>query len=129
MFLTFSKKKELSERIDSEYIEFQYCRLKKDTKLSEITEGEVSFGLTDSLYIAEDDLKEFFEQYSDILNFGYYGNQQTGVVDPYGINYYKADSVDIIIKKLTENKPSDYKLFKEWLEEAKKYNGFYILGY
>ena len=36
--------------------------------------------------------------------------------------------IDGIIRRALELKPEDHEQLIEWLEEAKKYNGFYILG-
>lgn len=46
----------------------------------------------------------------------------------YGINYYAPFFTDSIIARLHEKKPADYGILAEWLDKAKIYNGFYILG-
>lgn len=133
MFLTFENDEEKIKEEHSACIEFQFCRIKRNTALSDIIgyvfAPDFAFGRKDSMFVHDEDFEEFYDQYGDILNFGYYANHETGPVDPYGINYYKPDSIDIITEKITEKKPSDYLLFKEWLEKARNYYGFYILGY
>lgn len=58
---------------------------------------------------------------------GTYNNLKTGLVDIYGINYYKPDLVETIISKRLRNKTIDYENLIEWLSKAKGYNGFYGL--
>ena len=84
--------------------------------------------LDDSLYVSGDDSNVFFQEYSSIFDCGIYNNLETGPMDPYGINYYGPDLIDVIIMKLLERRPTDYERLVEWLNTAKKYNGFYILG-
>lgn len=59
---------------------------------------------------------------------GTYNNLKTGLVDIYGINYYKPDLVETIISKILTNKTTDYEIIIEWLSKAISYNGFYVLG-
>ena len=53
---------------------------------------------------------------------------KTGTVDLYGVNYYTPDLIDTVVKRIQNEKPADYKTLLSWLEKAKEYNGFYILG-
>ncbi len=57
-----------------------------------------------------------------------YNNKKSGIVDIYGINYYIPIMIDRIIEKLYQEEPLDYEVFINWLNKAKGYNGFYILG-
>ena len=82
----------------------------------------------DSLYIYDDDMNTFYEEYNNIFDCGTYNNLESGKFDPYGINYYKADSIEKIIVKIQKNKPANYTTLLSWLTKAKTYNGFYILG-
>lgn len=70
----------------------------------------------------------FYNEYSRILNCGMYGNLKCGVVDIFGINYYAPSLIDTIIEEIKKNKPLDYETLIEWLNKAKQYNGFYVLG-
>lgn len=82
----------------------------------------------DSLYIYDDDINVFYEEYSHILNCGIYNNLKSGVVDICGINYYAPDVKNSITEKLYKYKPTDYEMFIEWLNKSDEYNGFYVLG-
>lgn len=84
--------------------------------------------LDDSLYVSGDDCNTFFEEYDSIFIGGIYNNLEAGILDPYGINYYGPDLTEVIIAKLQKIRPTDYEKLVEWLNTAKKYNGFYILG-
>ena len=41
---------------------------------------------------------------------------------------YRADLINVIIKKINTTKVSDCETIIAWLNKAKSYNGFYILG-
>lgn len=84
--------------------------------------------LDDSLYVSGNDGNAFWKEYNGIFAHGIYSNLETGTIDLCGINYYGPDLVSTIIANLTEIKPIDYEKLVEWLNTAKKYNGFYILG-
>ncbi|MCM1089631.1 MAG: hypothetical protein NC413_02215 [Muribaculum sp.] len=128
LFHTFSSQEERRKFNGSDFIEIQFCRLPKKTEVEIIVAvGSISHWLDDSLYVKGED-NAFFEEYNDIFDSGIYNNLKTGIIDPYGINYYGPDLIDTIIAKLMEIRPTDYEKFVEWLNTAKKYNGFYILG-
>lgn len=82
----------------------------------------------DSLYIYVDDIDLFVENYRKILNDGTYNNQETGLFDIYGYNYYNENQVKEIIDRIIEAKPIDYEKFLIWLEDARTHNGFYLIG-
>ncbi|MCM1523874.1 MAG: hypothetical protein NC120_05395 [Ruminococcus sp.] len=88
----------------------------------------VSHWLDDSVYVSGDDCNTFFEEYSRIFDAAIYNNLKTGTMDLCGLNYYAPDLIDPIIAKLLKIRPTDYRKLVEWLNTAKKYNGFYILG-
>lgn len=73
-------------------------------------------------------MDEFLDIYGDIFDCGTYNNLKTGIVDCFGINYYKPELIPSIIERLYEDKPKDYLKLIDWLNQAKQYNGFYILG-
>lgn len=125
MFYIFNSQKERRNAGGSCFIEFQFCRLPVGTKIEEIVDSSVHW-LDDSLYVSDE--SPFYEKYSKFFDCGIYANLECGIVDMYGINYYSSDKIDIIIGKILNEKPEDYQKLVEWLEKAKEYNGFYILG-
>ncbi|MBE6839315.1 MAG: hypothetical protein E7507_07255 [Ruminococcus sp.] len=109
------------------FIELQFCRMPKSSDIKEIVSVDnIENRLDDSLYITDENL--FYREYSRIFDCGIYNNLNTGVVDIYGINYYPPSEMDTIINRITENNPEDYSALIKWLEKARNFNGFYILG-
>ena len=49
-------------------------------------------------------------------------------MDIFGMNYYGPESINPVIEKIITAKPMEYEVLVEWLNKAKEYNGFYILG-
>lgn len=129
LFHTFSSQEERRKLGGSDFFEIQFCRMPQKTKTKIITAVDsINHWLDDSLYVSGDDANTFLQEYDGILNCGIYNNLETGTIDPYGINYYDSDLIDPIIAKLLDRRPTDYEKLVEWLNTAKKYNGFYILG-
>ena len=127
LFHFFNSQEERREYGGSGFIEMQFCRLPYDSSTSTIVSVDsIKFWKLDSLYI--DDENEFYQEYSHIFDCGIYNNQNTGVVDVYGINYYPPALIAPIISKILQHTPKEYKLLVGWLEKAMQYNGFYILG-
>lgn len=121
MFNTFQN------REGTAYIELQYCKLEKSSKLKKIV-NKIKYWSNDSLFIKSDEIDNFINMYCDIIGYGIYNNLKNGLVDPFGINYYKPENIEEIQFRLKENKPKEYEILYDWLEKGKKYNGFYILG-
>ena len=129
LFHTFSSQEERRKFNDSDFLEIQFCRLPKKTKVEIIIAVDsIRHWLDDSLYVSGDDYNAFFEEYDYIFDGGIYNNLETGTIDPYGITYYGSNLIGTIIAKLLEVRPTDYEKLIEWLNIAKKYNGFYTLG-
>lgn len=129
LFHTFSSQEERRESGGSDFLEIQFCRMPRGTQTAILTAVDsIHHWLDDSLYVSGDDEDAFFQAYAGILNCGIYNNLETGTIDPYGINYYRPDCMESILAQLTEIRPTDYETLLEWLNAAKKYNGFYILG-
>ena len=127
MFHIFNSQEERREYGGSAFIEMQFCRLPHDTSLSEIVAVDsVKNWMNDSLYA--DDENEFYSEYSHIFDCGTYNNKKTGTVDIYGINYYAPSQIEMLQSRILEYKPAEYEVLAQWLERAKQYNGFYILG-
>ena len=125
MFLIFSNQEERKESGGTCFIEFQYCFLPVDTSLEQILDHN-EFWRNDSLYAPDE--SPLYETYKDIFGKGIYCNMSEGLFDYYGITYYKPEKIDGIINRAQENKPEDYEILVDWLEKAKEFNGFYILG-
>ncbi len=127
MFYIFSSQEERRNTGGSCFIEFQFCRFPVGTKIKKIVSVDsIVNWLDDSLYVSGESY--FFKEYSKFFDCGIYNNLECGVVDIYGINYYAPDTVDTIIRNILNEKPEDHEKLVEWLEKAKMYNGFYILG-
>ena len=127
LFLVFNSQEERRKYGGSAFIEMQFCRLPVGTVTKDIVAVKsINNWQNDSLYINDENV--FYQEYSQVFNGGIYNNLKSGVVDIYGINYYAPSFMDSIIEKLCEEKPVDYESLVEWLNKAKQYNGFYILG-
>jgi len=127
LFHTFRSQEERRAFGGSAYIEMQFCKMKPGTSVKRIVATRsINNWQSDSLYIV--DTETFGRDYRSIFACGIYNNLKTGPMDLTGINYYKPDLIDAIIMKVLENKPTDYEILIAWLNKAKKYNGFYILG-
>ena len=129
LFHTFSSQEERRKFGGSDFFEIQFCRMPPKTEVGIITAVDsVNHWFDDSLYVSGDDDSAFLQEYDGIFDCGIYNNLETGTIDTYGINYYEPDLIDTIIAKLLNIRPTDYEKLVEWLNTAKKYNGFYILG-
>ncbi len=127
LFHTFASQDQRRSHGGSAFIEMQFCTLPSGTAIAELVAVDnIQNWQNESLYI--DDENAFYEVYSHIFDCGVYNNLQSGTVDIYGINYYSPAVTDIIIGNILKNKPQDYEPLLAWLQKAKEYNGFYILG-
>ena len=127
LFHVFSSQEERRNFGGSAFIEIQFCKMPYGTESKKLVAvNSINHWQNDSLYI--DDENTFYQEYSNIFNCGIYSNLKSGTVDIFGINYYAPSLVDSIIAKLQKDKPSDYQRLIEWLNKAKEYNGFYVLG-
>ena len=129
LFLHFDSQEERRRYGGSAFLELQYCRLPVKTPTKKIIAvRSINNWQNDSLYIYVDDLDIFYQEYSNFFNNGIYNNLNSGLMDICGINYYSPLQTDSIIKKISVDKPRDHEVLVDWLEKAKEYNGFYILG-
>ena len=127
MFLKFNSQEERKEYGGSMFVELQYCTLPNSTPIEKIVDVDsIENWKNDSLYVHNEN--EFYQEYSKIFTDGVYCNGESGVVDIYGINYYSKEQTNTIIERLESLQPKDYECLIEWLQKAKEYNGFYILG-
>ena len=127
LFHVFSSQEERRNFGGSAFIEIQFCKMPYGTESKKLVAvNSINHWQNDSLYI--DDENTFYQEYSNIFNCGIYSNLKSGTVDIFGINYYAPSLVDSIIATLQKDKPSDYQRLIGWLNKAKEYNGFYVLG-
>lgn len=128
-FYSFLTQEERRESGGSCFIEIQFCRMKPTATVKQIVAvSSIEDWKGDSLYICDDDMNVFYDEYSTIFDCGTYNNLDCGKIDMCGINYYDPNSIEPIIEKILATTPSDYKVIISWLSKAKYYNGFYILG-
>ena len=127
LFHAFHNQTERREFGGSAFIEIQFCKLPVRSSIKSIVDvSSIKNWQSDSLYVSDENA--FYQEYGHIFDCGTYNNLETGPVDLYGINYYPASLTDTIIERIRESKPADYTVLVDWLERAKGYNGFYILG-
>lgn len=118
LFHVFSSQQQRRSFGGSAFVEIQRCKLPDGTSEKKLVSlNSISHWQNDSLYIHLDDLETFQRLYAPIFD-----------CDIYGINYYPPSMIDLFIKKLHQIKPLSYEQLSAWLNEAKNYNGFYILG-
>lgn len=129
MFHVFDSQEERRKYGGSAFVEIQFCKMRSETEIQDlVAASSVNHWQDDSLYIYLDDIEGFVKEYRDIFDSGIYNNLESGLVDIYGINYYKPELVETIISKILTNKTTDCEILIEWLNRAKSYNGFYVLG-
>lgn len=129
LFHSFNNQDERRAFGGSDFLELQFCKMKKGTNIKSIvlTRNIVDW-CNDSLYVSGDDTDVFYKQYKDVFKKGIYNNLKSGDIDFFGINYYSPELVEEMIKTIEANKPEDYAVILAWLNKAKEFNGVYILG-
>lgn len=125
LFLRFCSHEERRNYGGSSFIELQFCKLPPGTKSKKLVR-DISFWCNDSLYVYDDHI--FFQEYRHFFDNGIQNNLRKGPLDIYGVNYFAPVLVGPIIDQLLSEKPKEYEILVSWLTDAKKYNGFYILG-
>lgn len=129
MFYSFASQAERRAFGGSDFLEIQFCKLPPETKPEKAAAlDSITHWQDDSFYISGDDMDLFLKEYGGIFDCGMYYNMETGTIDPYGPNYYRPELTEKIIERILTGKPADYQKLLAWLNAAKKYNGFYILG-
>ncbi len=129
LFHTFDSHEKRREYGGTGFMEMQFCKLPAGTKIKRIVSANrIQNWQLDSLYICADDVDVFSREYGGVFTCGAYNGLKSGAVDIFGINYYAPEHVDPIIEKIRKEKPVDYEPLTRWLNKAKEYNGFYILG-
>ncbi len=128
-FLTFNSQEERRKYGGTAFIEMQYCKMPSGTRIKKIVAiRSIKYWQDDSLYVYLDDIDDFWQNYSQYFDSAVYNNLESGPVDLYGINYYAPEVIDLVIERIHSNRPTEYVELVDWLNRAKKYNGFYILG-
>ena len=123
-FLSSDERKALG---GSDYLELQYCRLPTGTaEITIVSPDAIRHGRDDSLFVQDE--SGFWTEYHAVFGEGLYANLRSGSMDIFGINYYAPERLGPILERLYAAKPAGYERLTGWLEKAKAYNGFYILG-
>lgn len=129
LFHSFNNQDERRVFGGSDFLELQFCKLKKGTSIrSIVSTRNIVDWCNDSLYVSGDDTDVFYKYYKDVFKDGVYNNLKSGDIDFFGINYYSPELVEEMIKTIEANKPEDYRIILAWLNKAKEFNGVYILG-
>ena len=129
LFHSFNNQEERRAFGGSEFLELQFCQLERGIKIKSIVSTKkIEHWNSASLYVHGDDFDAFYEHYKDVFKNGTYNNLKSGNVDFFGINYYSPEQVDEMINVIKEKQPKDYQVVLDWLNNAKVYNGVYILG-
>lgn len=129
MFYTFKNQEERRQFGGTGFIELQYCKLKRRTKIKKIVSvNKIKHWQDDSLYIYVDDIDCFLSSYGAIFNCGTYNNSETGLIDVFDIKYYSLEQTEEMINLIEKEKPVDYQILLSWLDKVKDNNGFYFLG-
>ncbi len=127
LFLKFDTQESRRKYGGSCFIELQFCRRPAGTKIKQILEGYAHWK-DDSLYVYDDKQSEFYIKYKDVIGLGIHPNMSEGYFDTWGVTYYGSNRIGDIKERLKEHKPGEHEVLLEWLEEAEKYNGFYVFG-
>ncbi len=127
MFLKFQSQDQRRKYGGSCFIELQFCKLPSGTKIDRIING-YDHWQNESLYVYDNEQGAFYQKYKDIIGFGIHHNMSEGYFDTWGVTYFGPDKIEDIESRLKEHKPEEYEILLSWFEEAKQYNGFYILG-
>lgn len=129
MFCIFKNQDERRKFGSTAFMELQYCKLKRGTKIKKIVSiNKIKNWQDDSLYIYMDDMDRFYFNYEKCFDYGTYNNLKSGFFDEFGITYYSLEQTEQIIKTIEKEKPEDYQTLLSWLDKVKDYNGFYVLG-
>ncbi len=127
LFHRFQSQEERRSFGGSGFIELQFCKLPPGTTVKRLVAVDsITYWQNDSLYVADEN--QFYEMYSPVFTGGVYNNLQSGPVDIYGINYYPPSTIAPIVEQLRRDYRQEHEPLLQWLNQAKGYNGFYILG-
>lgn len=126
----FNTQTERQEFGGSAFIEISYCKLKPETKINKILNlTKLPIKSNDSLYIHVNDIDKFVDEYYELFGSCVCTdlNEYSGF-DCSGVNYFSSDKLNSIKERILKEKPQNYEIVLDWLNECNKFNGFYILG-
>lgn len=130
MSIILKSYKEKSIYMSTAFIELQFCKISDASKTKKkVAKRDIKHCASDSLFIHHTDLDKFVDGYGVIFTGGIYANQITGSLDLFGVNYFSKDQINGFINRIIESKPVDFEIMIQWLNEALKFNGIYILGF
>ena len=105
LFHSFNNQDERRAFGGSDFLELQFCKIKKGTNIKSIVSTRnIIDWCNDSLYVYGDDTDVFYKHYKDVFKNGVYNNLKSGDIDFFGINYYSADQVNEMIKIIEDEK-------------------------
>jgi hypothetical protein len=129
MAIIFKNIEERSNYNSTAFLEIQFCKLNDKSSVKKRFDAiYVKHWASDSLYVYHLDVDKFLTEYGEIFVNGEYANHKTGFIDPYGVTYFPKGQIKDYIHSILISKPTDYEIMIEWLNEALKYDGIYILG-
>jgi len=129
LFHVFASEEERRRYGGTAFVEIQYCDMPSRTFAGRLPAARhIQSWKNDSLYVHADDLDTFCREYGSLPGRDSCNGRKCRSIDPYGINYFAAAAVDLLIAWLDKEKPADYEVLAAWLASAKERNGFYILG-
>ena len=89
LFHSFNNQDERRAFGGSDFLELQFCKLKKGTSIrSIVSTRNIVDWCNDSLYVSGDDTDVFYKQYKNVFKDGVYNNLKSGDIDFFGINYW-----------------------------------------
>ena len=125
MFLKFHSQDERRAYGGSCFIELQFCKLSADTALNDILQ-QYTHWQNDSLYVHDD--APLYTEYGAVFGNGVHPDLTESYFDGWGVTYYRPDQIEGIIQRAAEAALDGCETLIEWLNTAKQYHGFYILG-
>lgn len=120
MFKMFENQ-ESRRKYGSAFVELAFCKLdNKATIKKKLQIKKLPNWQNDSLYVHVDDLDVFYGAYNKVFGINY---EQL-----FDVTYFPKENIGEIIERLNSEKQKEYQILVDWLNSARIYNGFYILG-
>jgi len=115
MFHVFASQEDRRAFGGSAFIEIQYCRHPKYTPVRQLVSVDfIRNWEDDSLYVSDDCMNEFFDQYAAILGW------KTGM-RLFEISYYSCEQSAKIMADAARLKPIGHEKLIEWLKQAQEH--------
>ncbi len=109
LFHSFVSQTERREFGGGDFLQFAFCKLDRDTSIEElVSNGAVASLHWSNLYLCGDDWNKFCDAYSEIITNGTYASLEKGYRDWCGINDFSPEQMQLIMKRLREERPKDY---------------------